>query len=642
MTPRRRSLKGILTLWFIIFSIVPLAFVFGYLLLSFESALSTELMKRLEGNIREVAVTLSDLQDVAVAHSKIHSTDPSMAYYLATRNIPASRRIVTQQLSSVSGPNTIVLFDREGRLVVAQSRMSDSKIKTQSDLESGDFFLPDSIMDRLKKESHVRVREVKPGIGLKLIVYTRVIHKKNQTAGYLEETFQLGDAFLNSVKKRLKADVILFDKDRNPVLTTREDFGSFPKGFFGEKLGQAQGSYFSLTSRGESFGVIIKRITDTHGETYATFGLAASQSESRKVLQRLQFTMLIMGIVILLLLIPTQIFVTNRVVKPIHLLVDAAEKMQAGEEVPRLPVESGTEVGMLVETFNRMSQTITLGRRDLEKKIMEVQKAHEDLQNTQGTLVQSAKMASLGQLVAGVAHELNNPIGFIYSNMAHLREYVEKLKKVLELAENEPQKVADFKKQVDFDFIIEDLPKLISSCEEGARRTRDIVMGLRNFSRVGDVTFETVDLHDGLRNTLKLLSGELKNRIKVHEQFGSLPAVRCMPSQINQVFVNIIGNSAQAIEKDGEIWIKTSLDGEFAVISIKDNGPGISKENLDKIFDPFFTTKEVGKGTGLGLSISYGIVQKHGGEINVTSKLGKGTEFVVRLPVSGPSEQQNS
>jgi two-component system NtrC family sensor kinase len=292
-------------------------------------------------------------------------------------------------------------------------------------------------------------------------------------------------------------------------------------------------------------------------------------------------------------------------------------------------------VGLLVESFNEMSRKISEGRNELEQKL-------EELKNTQATLIHSAKMASLGQLVAGVAHELNNPIGFIYSNIAHLREYIEKLQKVWITAEKYPDKLEKVKKEVDYNYIMEDLPKLISSCEDGARRTRDIVLGLRNFSRLDEALLKRVDLKEGMQNTIKLLASELKNRITVHEEYGEVSQVKCYASQLNQVFMNIISNAAQAIEKDGEIWIKTWQSGKFAYISIKDSGPGIPKDAMDKIFDPFFTTKPVGKGTGLGLSISYGIVQKHGGSIEVNGEVNKetgdGTEFIVKVPVDGPSE----
>jgi two-component system NtrC family sensor kinase len=188
---------------------------------------------------------------------------------------------------------------------------------------------------------------------------------------------------------------------------------------------------------------------------------------------------------------------------------------------------------------------------------------------------------------------------------------------------------------------------LISSCEDGARRTRDIVLGLRNFSRLEEAKLKEIDLHEALDNTLNLLSGELKNRIQVHKNYGKLPLVSCYASQINQVFMNILSNAAQAIEGSGNIWILTkSFSGqngkEMVSISIQDSGKGMSSQVMEKIFDPFFSTKGVGQGTGLGLSISYGIIENHGGDIQVKSQLGIGTEFIITIPAVAQPGQSRS
>jgi two-component system NtrC family sensor kinase len=253
-------------------------------------------------------------------------------------------------------------------------------------------------------------------------------------------------------------------------------------------------------------------------------------------------------------------------------------------------------------------------------------------------------MVSLGQLVAGVAHELNNPIGFIYSNMTHLKDYSERLIALAEIAEKEPHRIHQAKEDFEYDYIVKDLPKLIASCEDGARRTRDIVLGLRNFSRLEEAKLTEIDLRTSLETTLNLLQGEIKNRIRVHKAYEPVPTIHCYASQINQVFMNILSNAVQAIEGEGEIWIstvtvkdpKTKGNGKVQV-SIQDTGKGMKPETLEKIFDPFFTTKGIGQGTGLGLSISYGIIHNHGGEIQVRSEVGVGTEFVIVLPVRPPT-----
>ncbi len=621
MNPNRaeKSLRSILTLWFLAFTIIPLAFISGYSTVLYESSLNNELQKRLEGNVREVGVTLSELESYLVKLGKIHASDPTLAYHVATRNIPSARRVVTDWLKTSPSTSRVVIFDREGRLVIAQVRSQQNDVKAQSNLEAGDVFLATGLIQEIKARGQATARDILPHSGLELVAYTQIV-SKNKTVGYLEEAIELGQPFVMGLKKRLNLEATIFDDKNQVAASSRDDFFLYPKEFFPEKIGGGARSFFDITSRDESYGMIVRRIVDSQQKPFVTLGLAASKRESQQVLHRIKLTLLTITLLILIFLIPLLIYVSNRVVNPINQLVEATKKMEDGETNLKLEDTSGTEIGILIGSFSRMAKNI---------------------QSSQTTLVQSAKMASLGQLVAGVAHELNNPIGFIYSNMAHLRDYVQKILRVLETAENEPANLNKVKSEVEFDYIVEDFYKLISSCEDGARRTRDIVMGLRNFSRLDEAQVKPVSLKEGMQNTIKLLSGELKNRIKVHEDYEDRRLVRCYASQLNQVFMNIVSNAAQAIKKKGDIWIKTWEEGGWAFVSIKDNGPGIPKADLDKIFDPFFTTKPVGAGTGLGLSISYGIIQKHGGEIVVKSNVGKGTEFIIKVPVDGPSDEKS-
>ena len=630
MRRTKKSLRTIITLWFLTFTILPLAFVSGYSTVLYDASINAELQKRLEGNIREVGINLADLENILSTNGKIHAFDPTLSYHVATRNIPSARRVVSEWLKTYVA-SRIVLFDREGRLIVAQVRGLNGVLKSQSNLEKGDVFLADSLLKQINEKGQTSVREVEPGKSLNLIIYTKISQKGTGTAGYLEEMIELGQPFVQSLKKKLNLEAVIFDDKNAPAAASSADFFLYPKEFFPTKLGQNTHVFLNITSRGEPFGMIIRKIVDSQGKPYVTLGLATSKLDTEKVLTRIKTALLTITILILALLFPALVLVSNRVVKPINLLVDATQKLESGASGFKLLYKSDTEIGLLIDSFNRMSRSIQITQKLLEKKI-------EELTNTQASLVHSAKMASLGQLVAGVAHELNNPIGFIYSNMSPLRDYVKKLERVLETAEKHPENLSKVKEEVEFDYLMKDLPKLISSCEDGARRTRDIVLGLRNFSRLDEAHLKLVDIHEGLKNTLNLLSSELKNRITVHEEYGDLSEVRCYVSQLNQVFMNIVSNAAQAISGRGDIWIKTWQLENNAFISVKDSGPGISKKDLDKIFDPFFTTKPVGTGTGLGLSISYGIVQKHDGEITVTSVLKTGTEFVIRLPLSGPAD----
>ncbi|MEO0808594.1 MAG: ATP-binding protein [Cyanobacteria bacterium J06643_4] len=298
--------------------------------------------------------------------------------------------------------------------------------------------------------------------------------------------------------------------------------------------------------------------------------------------------------------------------------------------------------------------------RELEKRVAErtaeLESALESLKQTQAQLIQDEKMASLGQLIAGVAHEINNPINFIAGNLKHSQMYANDLLYLISLYQREyPQPTDIIQEELDdlnLDFLSEDFTKLMSSLSIGTDRIRNIVLSLRNFSRLDEAEMHAVDIHDGIDSTLMILSSKLKS-ITVIKDYGECPQVECFPSQLNQVFMNILANAADALmettkeisreepkassshnSQSLEISIKTELvQDEFVQISIADNGPGIPEETLSKIFEAFFTTKPVGLGTGLGLSISYQIVtQRHRGLLECFSTLGEGTQFVIKIP----------
>jgi signal transduction histidine kinase len=277
----------------------------------------------------------------------------------------------------------------------------------------------------------------------------------------------------------------------------------------------------------------------------------------------------------------------------------------------------------------------------LENQKEELQSMLENLKLTQSQLVQSEKMASLGQLVAGIAHEINNPVTFISAGVDSLGTNLEEVRQVLDIyhkitPDNTKEKLKEIEKlkeQIDYKQAIREINKLIESIKTGTERTTQIVSGLRTFSRLDEDVLKVADIHEGLESTLILLRNKYKNRIEISKNFGAIPPLECFPGQLNQVFMNILSNAIDAIEGEGEITISTSQSNGFIRISIKDNGKGIPENIKAKIFDPFFTTKEVGEGTGLGLSISHGIIEKHKGSIKVLSERGKGSEFIISIPV---------
>jgi signal transduction histidine kinase len=274
---------------------------------------------------------------------------------------------------------------------------------------------------------------------------------------------------------------------------------------------------------------------------------------------------------------------------------------------------------------------------ELEDKNRELESALRDLAAAQSQLLHQEKMASIGQLAAGVAHELNNPIGFVHSNLGTLDRYCERIERMFlayeERIDADDAELAALKQELKLDFLREDLPSLISESREGTERVRKIVKDLKVFSHPAQSEPEYADLNEGLETTLNIVHNEIKYRACVVKELGDIPPIRCLPGQINQVFMNLLVNAAQAMDGFGEIRIATARDGDDIVLTVADNGPGIPPDVQARIFEPFFTTKEVGKGTGLGLSISYDIVQKHGGTMDVASEPGKGTTFTIRLPI---------
>jgi len=325
-------------------------------------------------------------------------------------------------------------------------------------------------------------------------------------------------------------------------------------------------------------------------------------------------------------------------------------------------------LALLVYLGGYVSERLSASERDLAEKNRrleealaaqaaanaELSAAYDRLKRAEGHLIQSEKMHALGQLVAGVAHELNNPISFVSANIEHLRLYTDRLISLVNaydrasLCDGDRARVEDLKRNFRLPDLLADLPGLLDDCEEGAQRTKRIVTELRTFSRSDESErWRRVDLHQCIESTLALLSHRLKNRVVVHRDFADLPEVDCLPGPINQVLMNLLANAADAIGDSGNIWITTRLaDGapapretttSQAVISIRDDGAGISPEAQAHIFDPFFTTKDVGKGTGLGLSVSYGIVGRHHGTLHCVSAPGLGSTFTLSLPVEQPT-----
>lgn len=308
----------------------------------------------------------------------------------------------------------------------------------------------------------------------------------------------------------------------------------------------------------------------------------------------------------------------------------------------RSRIKSGERIATLESRHYALQAKLLVKNEKLDKAL-------KDLKATQAQALQSEKMASIGQLAAGVAHEINNPIGFVGSNLDALTDYFNDYESLLDqykiigsLLENgdagedkvreQLKAIREHESDIEIDYLKEDIPDLLNDCIDGTRRVGQIVADLKNFAHPGNDKQMLMDINKGIESTLNVVANEVKYKAKVTKDYGDIPSVEGFPQKINQVFMNIFVNAAQAIEEKGDITIKTYAEGSDVKISIADNGSGIPEENLNKIFDPFFTTKEVGKGTGLGMNIVYNIIKEHNGNIEVESEMGKGTCFTITLP----------
>ncbi|WP_293066990.1 ATP-binding protein [Okeania sp. SIO2B3] len=398
------------------------------------------------------------------------------------------------------------------------------------------------------------------------------------------------------------------------------------------------------------------------------------QIEAFAPARHLATSILLVGLILALVMAVVMLLLGHQIVRPILAIAQTAKLVSAGDLTQKVPVITKNEIGFLAKTFNQMIQQLKNSyqqlsdyshvletkveerTQELTEKNADLEQTLQQLKETQAQLIQNEKMVSLGQLVAGVAHEINNPVSFIYGNIKPARNYAEKLLDLLNLYHQyypEPgDEITEKQDIIDLEFIQEDFPDLLSSMEEGSKRIKEIVLSLRKFSRHDESQQKQVDIHEGIDSTLLILQNRLKPkvgfpRINIIKEYGDLPLVRCLAGQVNQVFMNIIANGIDALEMSwGQsnslfcniqpyIKIKTKvINKDWIAIHITDNGMGIPEEVKNRIFDPFYTTKPVGKGTGLGLSLSYQIiVEKHQGKFYCNSVVGQGTEFAIELPV---------
>jgi signal transduction histidine kinase len=324
-------------------------------------------------------------------------------------------------------------------------------------------------------------------------------------------------------------------------------------------------------------------------------------------------------------------------------IASSLERRRAGEALKSANAELEQRVAERTRELREQISVRQLVELALQQRNTDLEALNSKLAGAQSQLLQSEKMASVGQLAAGVAHEINNPIGYVRSNLNSLTGYLqdifsimdayEQLERSLSGTQTGLAQVQALKERIDLVYLRGDIVNLLAESVEGATRVEKIVNDLKDFSHVDQAEWQRADLHAGLETTLNVARHELKYKADVIKDYGDLPQIACLPSQLNQVFLNILVNAAHAIEGHGTITIRTRCEDDHVLVTIADTGKGIDARHINRVFEPFFTTKPVGVGTGLGLSVSYGIIQKHGGTIQVQSELGAGTTFAIRLPI---------
>lgn len=555
-----------------------------------------------------------------------------------------------QKYAGLNGGD-IYAFDANGKLIATSS----SQIR--ADVVMPKQWLPVNTFKVVGKHRNA----LAPTVMVALVMPVTASFEPKLKLGYLAITYPWNDL------EKLVFDTdhkILLIQQANPSLILASDIGN------DIDLSLLSGKKKSIVFDGVNYFEGSSSISNKWVQDWRIVALK-NENKSMTPLARIGLKLIALGLFLSIPIIIAIYFLSKKLTNSVHELTDFVTNITASNDLSkRANISSQDEMGTLANAFNQMIENlnrITIDRehfvqkleelnRTLEKRVQQrtcaMESTNSDLTATikalkdmQGKLVQSEKMASLGQLVAGVAHELNNPVCFIYANFPQLEENVSDLFALiytllnLPMSESSRMLAKQEVRDIDLDGLKEDILEIIRSGKSGAGRIKEIVSSLRSFSRLDEAELKSVMLEEGINDTLAILNHQIKDRIKVVKNYHLNEPVLCFAGQINQVFMNVIYNSIQAISGEGTLTISTQKEADWAIISIEDSGKGIPQDIIDKIFDPFFTTKEVGEGTGLGLSISFGIIEKHQGHIKVLSEVGKGTKFIIHLKLNPQIER---
>jgi len=635
LNPSSRALKTQLALYFIPATLIPVFFLGYFATQAFDKSDFDSLKRQAVTERQLILGEIDSLETKMVAQLKRASQQERVQKSVESRN----RIMMKQVLTMLKGAGQYRLYDINGDFLAESDEVQKARPRLN--------FVPKDVLLALKKQDILFNRYFSED-GSGLIFIGRSLIKSGTTLfGVLEQEFIFGPNQLSELNKRRQIEAVFIKRDFSLAASSmalgRTELKSLSQ--LVSEVSDQQKSYSKNIWLGESRYASFLFDLPSFGQKdrkWAYLGVLVPLAQRDEASSQLRWKIVFIS-GFLCLAFGYLIFVfSNRIVRPIETLVLAMKGIKMGslEEIPQ--VDSNYEIDYLIRAFNEMIRNLGVAKRALEGKIKELEKANTEIKNTQSTLIHSAKMISLGQIVAGVAHELNNPVAFIYSNMHHLSGYIQKISQMVAeyekmkaiVPDSERNKIENLEKELDIHFILSDMSELTRSCLDGANRTKEIVTGLRTFSRMDESVFKETDLHSCIESTLRLLKNEMKDGIRLVRDFQDLPAVMCSASQINQVFMNLLANATQAIKPPGTIWVRTKKADDHVEIEIEDTGHGMDEATMGRVFDPFFTTKTVGEGTGLGLSIAYGLIQKHHGNIFVSSRVGKGTKFKVVLPIA--------